>query len=62
LRNVMLTIQHRFNPLHVYCRLVDTGLNKRLSMCICKHYEMLIYSWLSWCTIVGIKMCEPWTG
>jgi hypothetical protein len=60
-RNAMLTIQHRFNPLHVYCRLVHTGLNKRLSMCICKHYEILIYSWLSWSTAVAIKICKLWT-
>ena len=58
LRNVMLTIQHRLNPLHVYCRLVDKGLSKNLSMSVCKYYEILIYSWLCWCTAVVVKVCR----
>ena len=61
MRNAMLTIQHCCNPLHVYCRLVDTGLNRSVCLSICKHYEILIYSWLSWCTAVGVKMCKPGT-
>ena len=52
----MLNIQHRLNPLHVYCRLVEKGLNKRLSICICKYYEVLVYSWLVWLTIIGIEI------
>jgi hypothetical protein len=54
-----LQIQHALNPLHVYCRLVDRGLNKNLSMSICKYYGIVIYSWLSWCTVVAVKVCRP---
>jgi hypothetical protein len=46
MRNVMLALQHCLNPLHLYCRLVDKGLNKKLSMSICKWYQIIVYSWL----------------
>jgi hypothetical protein len=42
-----LAIQHRINPLHVYCRFLDRGLSKRFSASICKSYEILIYSWIT---------------
>jgi hypothetical protein len=42
-----LAIQHRLNPLHVYCRFLDRGLSKKVSASICKSYEILIYSWIS---------------
>jgi len=54
----MLTIQHRLNPLHVYCRLVDKGLNRKLCLSVCKYYEILIYSWLCWCTVVVVKVSK----
>ena len=54
----MLNIQHRFNPLHVYCRLVDRGLNKGFSLSICKYYEILIYRWVAWFTIVVVGTCR----
>ena len=40
-------IQHRLNPLHVYCRCLDKGLGKRLSVNICKFYEILIFVWVT---------------
>ena len=46
--NKFLDIQHRLNPLHVYCRFLDRGLNKRFSASVCKVYEMLIYLWVGW--------------
>jgi len=52
----MLSIQHRLNPLHVYCRLVDNGLNKRFSLSICRYYEILIYSWLVCFTLVVVRI------
>jgi hypothetical protein len=55
-----LRIQHVLNPLHVYCRLVDRGLSKKLSMSICKFYGIIVYSWLSWSTIVVVKMFRLW--
>jgi hypothetical protein len=42
-----LTIQHRLNPLHVYCRFLDRGLSRRLSFSLCKSYEVLIFIWIS---------------
>ena len=55
---VMLNIQHRFNPLHVHCRLVERGVNKRSSLSICRYYEIFIYSWLVWFTGVGVQICS----
>ncbi len=55
---MMLSIQHRFNPLHVHCRLVARGLNKRFSLSICRYYEILIYGWLVWFTIVAVRTCK----
>jgi hypothetical protein len=54
----MLDIQHRLNPLHVYCRLIERGLNKQVSISICKYYEIFIYSWLVWFSILGIQICR----
>ena len=56
--NTILKIQHRFNPLHVYCRLVERGLNKDLSISICKYYSIFIYSWLAYLTVVGVEVCK----
>jgi hypothetical protein len=55
-------IQHRLNPLHVYCRLVGSGLSKKLSMSICKYYGIVVYSWLSWFTVVAVKVCNRAVG
>ena len=54
----ILEIQHRCNPLHLYCRLVEKGLNKKLSMGMCKCYEMLIYRGLAWCTVLAVGICR----
>ena len=32
-------IQHRFNPLHVYCRLRDYGVSSRVAIRITSAYE-----------------------
>lgn len=44
----LLSIQHRLNPLHVYCRFVDSGLSRRSSALLCKTYEMVIFVWVAW--------------
>ena len=62
LRMMMLNIQHRFNPLHVYCRLVERGLNKKSSLSICRYYEILIYGWLAWSTLVVVRICKLTQG
>jgi len=56
--NIILDIQHHFNPLHVYCRLVERGVSRRLSMSICKYYELLIYGWIVWLSITGVEICR----
>ena len=55
---VMLDIQHRFNPVHVHCRLVEKGFNKRFSLLICRYYEIIIYSWVAWHPVVGVQICR----
>ena len=44
----LLAIQHRLNPLHVYCRFLDMGLGKRASTSVCRSYEILLFVWVSW--------------
>ena len=43
----ILAVQHHLNPLHLYCRFVDRGYNKKLSAFICKAYEKLVFAWMS---------------
>ena len=57
LKRIALNVQHRLNPLHVYCRLVERGLNKKSSLSICRCYEILIYSSLASITIVLGRIC-----
>lgn len=42
-----LWFNHRFNPLHWYCRLVETGLGKIIPLWLAQQYERFIYSWVS---------------
>jgi hypothetical protein len=46
--NSILNIQHRINPLHIYCRLVDGGVDRRVSLIFCRYYEYLVFFWLRW--------------
>jgi len=46
--NAILKFQDSFNPLHLHCRLVENGLNKKVSISTCALYEVLIYSWVCW--------------
>jgi hypothetical protein len=62
LKMMMLNIQHRLNPLHVYCRLVARGLDKKSSLSICRYYEIFIYSWLAWSTLVVVRICKRTEG
>ena len=43
----------------MYCRLIDKGMNKQLSMSVCKYYGILIYSWLGPCTVVAVRLSRP---
>ena len=43
----LLSVQHRLNPLHVYCRLLDRGMSKNRAMSVGKTYELLLFIALS---------------
>ncbi|MBN2468262.1 MAG: hypothetical protein JXD19_08935, partial [Deltaproteobacteria bacterium] len=43
----MLGIQHCCNPLHVYCRLIERGLNRRSSIRFSMFYERILYQRLT---------------
>jgi hypothetical protein len=51
----LLSIQHRFNPLHLYCRFLQRGLTRERSMMICRFYEVLVFFWLSYLIKVLIR-------
>jgi hypothetical protein len=52
----LLRIQHRFNPLHVYCRLVERGLGVKGARSISMFYELVIWSWLSLLTVAAVRL------
>jgi hypothetical protein len=37
-------LKHLINPLHVYCRLLDLGMGRRLSSRLCHFYEHAIFN------------------
>lgn len=39
-------IQHVANPLHLYCRLIDFGVNARFSKKLSIFYEKYLYQYL----------------
>lgn len=39
-------LQHRLNPLHVYCRLVDVGFSQQAARGLCGVYER-VYRFLT---------------
>jgi hypothetical protein len=43
---IKLKLQHWMNPLHIYCRLLDMGLNKKLVIFICRRYNTIYSKWL----------------
>jgi len=43
----LLSIQHRLNPLHVYCRLLDRGISRNRAMSVGRAYELILFIWLS---------------
>jgi hypothetical protein len=40
----LLSAQHRLHPLHVYCRLLDRGINRKLAMFLCRTYRILFFA------------------
>ncbi len=40
------SLQHHFNPLHIYCRLRDIGMAAPFSLAISALYERYVYRFL----------------
>jgi hypothetical protein len=58
MENLVLEMQHRMNPLHVHCRLVERGLGKSSSIAMCRTYESLVFGWLNGLTVLVILLCQ----
>ena len=41
-------IQHLFNPVHVYCRLMDIGFSSQVAMFILKPYDKAYTKVMAW--------------
>lgn len=55
---LLLEMQHKFNPLHVYCRLIERGMDKHVSIRISRFYEILIYKWFAALSVLSIYFCR----
>ena len=53
----LFAVQHRLNPLHIYCRLLDRGINRRISVWICRTYEILFFTGFNFSLKVLIHSC-----
>lgn len=42
-KNLSLTIHHKFNPLHIYCRLAKLGIRRESAFQICEVYERTVF-------------------
>jgi len=52
---VLSAVQHRCNPLHVYCRLIEKGVNREISIRLIRVYEAMLYWWLiSFLTVMSL--------
>ncbi|SDK93878.1 hypothetical protein SAMN05660337_1773 [Maridesulfovibrio ferrireducens] len=47
-------MEHIFNPLHIYCRLIDCGLSSRTAKKVARIYELFIFKPTAFC-IPAIK-------
>lgn len=43
MQSIRSYLQHRFNPLHMYCRLLDYGLRQSIAHRVCSVYERFLY-------------------
>jgi len=43
MRTIRLYFQHKFNPLHVYCRLRQIGVHTSAALRVCIIYERFIF-------------------
>ena len=58
MESLILHFQHKVNPLHIYCRLLDKGLTPRISLRLSRCYEILIYKWLAPLTLFLTFLCQ----
>jgi len=38
-----LSVHHALNPLHVYCRLVEAGMERRIGLLLSRLYEKTVF-------------------
>lgn len=55
---LLLAIQHKLNPLHVYCRLVRRGIDKEASLRISRVYEQVFFRWFTPLTAASLSFCR----
>jgi len=48
IRDFDLSIHHTFNPLHIYCGLVDVGINRQNALRISWIYENAVFGYLEY--------------
>jgi len=46
MRQLRHSLRHLLNPLHVYCRLVDTGLARPRALRLSRAYERFLFRYL----------------
>ena len=46
MRRLRDSVQHFFNPLHMYCRLMDMGLKPPTAQKMCQAYERYIWRFI----------------
>ncbi len=56
MESLILNFQHKFNPLHIYCRLLDKGFDPRISLRLSRCYEILIYKWIAPLTFFNLLL------
>jgi triphosphoribosyl-dephospho-CoA synthetase len=54
----MIELEHKVNPLTIYCRLVNRNINRKTSMRVSRFYELVVYRWLIVLIAVSISLCR----
>jgi len=56
---ILMWLEHKLNPLHVYCRLNNNlHICKENSMSICKFYEKTLFVVIFWGIKFTFKVCQ----
>jgi len=43
MEKLKLSVLHTLNPLHVYCRLVAAGMDRRVGLLLSRLYEKIVF-------------------